>query len=227
LKSWGAVSWWRLNGNAQDEIGNNHGTINGNVGFVEGKHGQGASFDGTGTVDGVTPGSNIDIPESITNTISYPNGVTYSFWINVDTDAVDRMSLFFGSSTIRHIEIYSDTKRFRTEAALQNEYSFGTGTFPDNVRGIWSHFVIVFANGETNRPVRWYQNGKLFHTGSMDGGTYPNTEYFSFNNIGRSTGIPTYPYAKSFDGQIDEIIIFNRALTDKEVESIYNLDLER
>jgi hypothetical protein len=45
------------------------------------------------------------------------------------------MSLFFGSSTIKHIEIYSIGKYFRTEAATQNGYSFGSSSFPDNVRG--------------------------------------------------------------------------------------------
>ena len=229
MKNLGAVAWWRFEGNADDEVGGHDGTINGNVDCeVSGRFGKGCDLDGSGTVDGVTPGGNVGVTESITNTITdnYPNGVTYSVWINVDTDAVDRMSLFRGAGTIRHIEIYSSLKHFRTEAALDNGYSFGTDSFPDDVRGVWSHFVIVFANNEPeDRTVLWYQNGNLFYTGSMDGGDYPGTEYFSFGSLGRSTGNPSYSYAKSFDGIIDEPMIFNRGLTEEEVKSLYNLDL--
>lgn len=111
-------------------------------------------LDGSGAADGAAQGSNIKVNESLTNTNRYPEGCTYSFWVNVDTDAANRMSLLWGGNTIRHIEIYSTSKYFRTEAATQNGYSFGSGTFPDGVRGTWSHFAIVFANAETNRPVR-------------------------------------------------------------------------
>ena len=202
--------------------GDNDATISGASWTNQGKIGKALSFDGSGTVDGTVYGDNVVVLEDVTNTNNYPDGCTYSFWLYVDTDAVDRMSLFRGSGTIRHIEIYSSGKKFRTEAGLQNGYSFGTGSFPDDVRGKWSHFVIVFANNETNRPVRWYQNGKLFYTGSMDGGTYPGTEYFSFSSIGRSTGSVNYLYAKSFDGLIDEVKIFDYALVENEVLQEYN-----
>jgi len=202
----------------------NHGTNSGAI-FTEdrfGKEGGAMSFDGSGTIDGLVYGNNIELPEEITDTRNCLNGCTYSIWINVDEDAVDRMSLFRGHSTIRHIEILTSTKKFRTEAALQNGYSFGTSNFPDDVRGVWSHFVIVFAENEPNRPVYWYQNGQLFHEGTMTNGTYPDTEYFSFGSIGRSTGTVNYQYAKSFDGKIDDVRIYNRALSQEEIQSLYD-----
>lgn len=220
----GISAWWNFNGNAKDISGNgNDGTVSG-AEIVDGVNNSNAYyFDGSGTNNGAIAGDNISVNENITRTDNYPSGCTYSFWINVDISAVDRMSLFFGLHIMNHIEIYSISKYFRTEAALQNGYSFGTGTFPDNVRGTWSHFVIVFANNEPTRPVRWYQNGTLFHTGNMDGGTYPNTEYFSFNNIGRSTGSITRLYAPSFHGKIDDVRIYNRVLSTKEIEILYNI----
>jgi Concanavalin A-like lectin/glucanases superfamily/Domain of unknown function (DUF2341)/Fibrillar collagen C-terminal domain/Fibrinogen beta and gamma chains, C-terminal globular domain len=203
----------------------NDGTFADDPTWVQnGARGRALSLDGSGTVDGVTQGDNVAVSESATNTNNYPDGCTYSIWLNVDTDAVNRMSLFRGGGTSNHIEIYSSTKQFRTEAARQNGYSFGTGSFPDDVRGAWSHFVIVFANGETNRPVRWYQNGKLFYTGSMDNGDYPSTEYFSFSSIGRSTGSPSYPYAKSFDGLIDEVRLYDSALDEDDILQLYNMN---
>jgi len=198
--------WYDLSGNE------NNGTLD-NV-IYDGD----MNFDGTGTVDGVTPGSNVIINENITNTSNYSNGCTYNIWFNVNNSAVNRMSLFYGANTIRHIELYSSNKYFRTEAALQNGYSFGSGVFTDNVRNQWSNISIVFANNETNRPVRWYQNGKLFYTGSLDNGTYTGTEYFSFSRIGRSTG-----YAKSFHGKINLFSIYSKILTDNEILQNYNV----
>jgi hypothetical protein len=220
----GLIGYWPLNGHTDDYSGNGNDGVN--VGSIVGvglKSKKSYSFDGTGTIDGLVHGSNIEILETITGTDNYTNGCTYSFWINVDTDAVNRMALLRGEATFNHIEIYTTGKYFRTEASLQNGYSFGTGVFPDNIRGDWGHFVIVFANAESGRPVRWYQNGTLFHTGSLSGGTYPDTEHFSFSSIGRSTGTVDYNYSPSFDGNIQDVRIYNRALTAKEIKTIYNM----
>ena len=213
----GLVSWLPLIGDTKDRVTNEVATNNGATPV-----GDGYEFDGSGEIDGSPTGSYIAIPEAITNTSNYPQGCTYSVWLNVDTDAVDRMSLFRGGGSINHIEIRSISKNFRTEAATQNGYSFGSGNFPDDVRGVWSNFTIVFANGETGRPVRWYQNGKLFHTGSMTGGSNPEGEHFSFNGLGRATGTASYDYAKSFDGIIRNFRIYNTTLTPEEIAQEYN-----
>jgi hypothetical protein len=194
--------------------------------YTSSGHGCSLELDGSGTIDGTVPGDNVEIPENVTRTDIYPEGATYSIWLKIDTDAVNRMSLFRGIATRNHIEIYSDSKNFRTEAAKQNGYSFGTGNFLDNVKGKWSHFMIVFANDEPERPVRWYQNGSLFHTGDLSSGDYPDTEYFSFSSIGRSTGTISYNYAKSFDGLIDEVCIYGTALTSVQVEALYYAGLD-
>ena len=186
------------------------------------KIGSGAyEFSGNGTKDGVIAGDNIPVNENITSTDNYTDGCTYSFWINVNPNAENRMSLLFGDPTVNHIEIYSQSKYFRTEARLQNGYSFGSGSFPDEVRGVWSHFSIVFENNKPNRPVKWYQNGKLFYTGSLDGGSNSGTEYFSFNSIGRSTGTTSYQYAPSFNGKIDDFRIYATTLSEEDVKELY------
>jgi hypothetical protein len=215
----GLVSWLPLIGDTKDRVTNEVATNNGAIAV-----GDGYEFDGSGEIDGSPTGDYISIPEAITNTSTnnYPEGCTYSVWLNVDTDAVDRMGLFWGSGTIRHIEIYSIGKNFRTEVATQNNYSFGSSSFPDDVRGVWSNFTIVFANGEAGRPVRWYQNGKLFHTGSMTNGSNPEGEYFSFSGLGRATGSGSYTYAKSFDGKIRGFRIYENTLTPEEIAQEYN-----
>src|SRR2546425_6646334 len=42
----GLVSWWKAEGNANDSVGGNHGTLQNGVTFTTGKNGQAFSFDG-------------------------------------------------------------------------------------------------------------------------------------------------------------------------------------
>jgi len=190
------------------------------------------SFDGSGTTDGLTAGDSIAIPVSVTNTNNYPNGCTYSWWMKVDaTNSESRRAILFGAATINHLELISLTgssPRFRTEARLQNGYSFGTNTIPGGaLEGRWVYTNVVFANGESGRPVRWYSNGVLFHTGSMDSGDNPGTEYFEPSEIGRSTGNESYTYSKSFFGEIPSFAINGKALSQAEVRQNFNATRNR
>jgi hypothetical protein len=181
-------------------------------------------FNGLGETDGSPLGSYIPIPTSVstTNPSTKPNGVTYDFWIKADTDAPDRMGLIVGSGTINHIEIYSSGKYFRTEAVTQNGYSFGSGGFPNSCRGVWSHFSIVFANNETNRPVRWYQNGELFYTHSNMGSGTDVNQYFQPSRLGSATGSGSYLYAPSFKGEFPVFKSYDKTLTDQEIKQNFN-----
>ena len=181
-------------------------------------------FNGLGERDGSPLGSYIPLPADVTTTLpsSKPDGVTYDIWLKADTDAPDRMGLFVGSSTINHIEIRSSTKNFRTEAVTQNGYSFGAGGFPDSCRGVWSNFTIVFANNETNRPVRWYQNGKLFHTHANMGSGSDVNQYFLPTKLGSATGSAAYLYAESFKGEISALKIYDRSLTENEIKQNFS-----
>jgi hypothetical protein len=181
-------------------------------------------FNGLGLRTGSPLGSYITLNTDMTTThpSSKPDGVTYDLWLNADTDAPNRMGLFVGSGTINHIEIYSSSKYFRTEAVTQNGYSFGAGAFPDNCRGVWSNFTIVFANNEPNRPVRWYQNGKLFHTHSNMGSGSDINQYFLPSRLGSATGSASYLYADSFKGKISSLKIYSKALSAAEVSVNFN-----
>ena len=53
-------------------------------------------------------------------------------------------------------------------------------------------------------------------------GTGGATEYFSFSGIGRSTGSVSFAYAKSFDGEIPNFSIYDKALTASEVKQNFN-----
>src|SRR5215467_6689435 len=42
------IHWWKADGNANDSVGTNHGSLVGDTTFASGENGQAFSFDGTG-----------------------------------------------------------------------------------------------------------------------------------------------------------------------------------
>lgn len=183
-------------------------------------------FDGSGTNNGVTLGNHISLSGWSAKTTDYPAGMTIDVWFKMSGAQSAGQCLFFGAATIRHIEIRNEgsaTPSIRTEAGIENGYSFGSGTIPGgSLIGRWVNLHIVFANAESGRPVRWYHNGELFHTGSLDGGANPGTEYFEFTKIGRSTGSVDFLYAQSFKGEMPIFRLYSKALSEAEVKQNYN-----
>lgn len=182
-------------------------------------------FDGTGERDGSPLGPHITLPTGVTTTHpdTKTNGVTYQWWMKIDGHQAQGHGLFVGSGTINHLEYrgMSTTGNFRTEAKLQNGYSFGTGTV--NLSGLyWHNIAVVFANSETDRPVRWYKNGELFHTGDMTSGSQADDEHFIPNKFGSATGHPTYLYAQSFWGRASILSFYDKALTENEIKQNFN-----
>lgn len=183
------------------------------------------SLAGQGEIDGSPTGDYIQIPSSnITKVQNYPLGVSYEIWINPNVN--ERRSLFFGASTIRHLEVYCGTSggNIRTEAANQNGYSFGasapSGGWPLNT---WSMLSIVWDPDGATREVRFYKNGTLFHThANFYSGTAGTGEDFYFTEIGRATGTSSYLYAKSWSGLLNGFKVYNRYLSADEIQQNYN-----
>ena len=183
-------------------------------------------FDGSGERDFDPPGDYITLNTNATTTnpSTKTDGVTYQWWAYFEQNQPNGHGLFVGAGTINHLE-WRNTY-FRTEAVRQNGYSFGGGS-PSIANDTWHHMTIVFANNESGRPVRWYLNGELYHTGSMTGGTYSTTEYFQPNTFGRSTGHPVYLYAESFYGGMSYMLLYNRSLTADEIKTNFNATRSR
>jgi len=219
------TTWYDLSGN-----GNNStkvGTIYSQNGYM--------TFPGTGERDSAPVGEYITLNTSTTTTSpsDKPNGVTYNVWMRFTGNQPTGHGIFFGSTTINHIEFRGSNVTsgyWRTEAVTQNGYSFGGGgTNADggHVLNEWFNLTLVFANNETNRPVRWYRDGVLFHTGNMTGGSNPSGEYFRPNSFGRSTGTDSFKYVESFKGDMSNLQIYNKALTSQEVLQNYNATKSR
>jgi uncharacterized repeat protein (TIGR01451 family) len=199
------ISWWAGDGNANDIQGlspNNGSLVNGPT-YAAGKVGQAFSFDGAD--------DRVDVPFSTSLNIT-GNQLTLDGWIN-PTANVDGTFYFGRSATSNHPYVVyftsGDGVHIVTRAGGTN-VEYGTNYFP--TAGAWTHLALVY-DGAT---MKLYANGaEVFSgaaTGNLDSQPLPFT-------IGNRTTNPT----TSFKGLIDEVELFNRALTATEILAIYNV----
>lgn len=84
--------------------------------------------------------------------------------------------------------------------------------------GNWSHFAGTVTPNGVGYNVTIYINGLKYFTGETHGGGFPTGPATSF--IGMHTGYPQFEYL-AFNGSIDDLMIWNRTLTDSEVSDVY------
>ena len=79
----------------------------------------------------------------------------------------------------------------------------------------WTHVVVSWDDINTDRIAR----GKLYFNGELQGETGAITEPFVWDLTEASIRLGTGPFV----GMFDEIAAFNRALTDEEIKTLYEL----
>ncbi len=187
----GLVGLWQGEGNANDSAQNNHGTLVGDTTFASGKVGQAFLMDGSGDF--------IDTP--ITNPLG--GTFTVSAWVNVASVA-NHNSIFGKGISDSNEELifavlagggfYFDTlDQFR-----QNGSSLITANE-------WFHLT-ASKNGTT---LRGWVNGIEI---SMSGGSQGSSNTSQSLQIGASRSSTL-----TFNGMLDEVALFDRALSDSEV----------
>jgi hypothetical protein len=185
---------------AHDTSGNNDGAIDG-AKWTDGVKGNALSFEGD---------NNVDIPD---NSKIKPNKeLTASLWIYPTKSDERKVALLVGRDTNSGYE-------FRVNTGPQ--YLVGiqgnSGHINRYIDGIdmneWQHVTIVYESGNGGS---FYKNGKKIASLSDVGDiTYPEM-YGSSPSIGSHGGIYHY------DGEIDDVEIYSKALNDSQVESLYN-----
>ena len=204
----GLVGWWPFNGNANDESGNsNNGIVNGAT----------ITTDRNGNPNSAYYFSSISCATYIDaqiNTSSINGELTISFWVN-RTDV--------GCISPRIIKFYAPSDGAGTHTFDWNNNSsnpsmaFVTSTtnspfyqYNNIANGTWA--FIVYTNDGINAKL--YQNGQLLSTNISSG----IVTLAGNANFGRMTN----PAFDAFNGEIDDIGIWSRALTQCEVNQLYS-----
>ena len=188
------VACYMLDSNTNDETGFYNGTAT-NITYTDGKFGKGAIFNGS--TSKISSDINLN-----------SNNFSISFWGNL-SNIQSTHSFILG--TINGDNRYG----IRMTNSGKLEPNIWTGV--DNVFGVdanWSNYANTWTNyvfSIANNTCYFYINGELKTTK-----TFTNNVIFNGVNIGYGQG-GIYNIA----GQIDNVKIFNRTLTDSEVTSLY------
>ena len=199
------VATYQLNGNANDLSGNYSGTPT-NVSYGVGE------FDLAGVFNGSSSYVNLGDPTSGMTTANY----SVSFWVNTTstsnsyliskylTDGLDSTDIF------RVMNLSDGTIRFRTSTTNPSARDINSTSSVNN--GNWNHILFTV---EPNVS-KLYINGT--EEGSSTTGTAVAPTTVSRNvTLGRHDGGDNY-----FNGSIDQVRIFNKALSAGEVTTLYN-----
>jgi hypothetical protein len=213
----GLVGWWPFNGNANDESGNgNNGTVNG-ASLTEDRFGvvnKSYIFDG---IDDYIGGLTNNLSVSTTNQLSI------SAWAKCSAFAPFPSA----SKIFTHTDVSSVGQQYALSIGNDGSLYFlaGNGAFENNGPNVspsnqilinnWAHIVlvvkidsvIIYANGNT--VLSKYEN-----------------DIFPSNPIGYyliSSSVNTQ-FNKLYNGKLDDIGIWNRALTPAEIQTLYNAE---
>ena len=211
----GLVGYWPLDPanfdgkEARDVIGENHGVVNGNVNDVAGKVG------GAGEFDGESP---IEIEGTEALNFAGKDAISVSAWVNADSDepVVGVVGICCGTIVAQRDAQGWAFRYDGRNAGQEMEFIVHAGGWQGDGGfgveklevGVWRHLTASMGGG----VMKLYLDGefqKELDVAAPIGSNGPETEIGHAQDGG-------------FVGKIDEVMIYNRALTDDEVKQNFN-----
>ena len=195
----GLVAYYPFNGNADDESGNgNDGTANGAL-LTEDRFGNANSaynFDGVDNYLNFGNNDSLNITEAI----------SLIAWIYPRSLEKGRIISKWGYHSGYELDVVSDEIRFNL-----NQYVQATSS----ISGMENQWIFVSATWDGN-IVKLYINNSL-----VDSSDYAESLVTSPNNllIGEMANFAPIGY---FNGILDDLRIYNRALSESEIQQLYN-----
>jgi hypothetical protein len=222
----GLIAFWSLNEASGNTVADSSGYgLNGTVSgatIVSGVVGNAREFDGVNDLIEVPDNDLLDINDSL----------TIMLWAKLDSSDLEGLLISKRLYNDVTCQINYDIKYGFTPGHNYLSFQFGTGCFtgsnyaltdiPGLSDGNWHHLAISFVFGNPS-SAKWVYDGTLMAgtwthwDGSIGGGTeIPPT---NSNNLEIGQQLSTsHGYMK---GAIDQIRIYNQALTESEVTGIY------
>jgi len=191
------VAWWRAEGNAQDSMGAYPGTLQGAVQFGPGKVGQAFLLQGGAHVDlGL-----ID---------AFQGSFTWTGWFRAN--APTTQNLISGTQAgLPGLQVTQKNSQLGFLHRFPYDPVGGTENLAGNlINGEWHHFAVA----KTNLFQTLYIDGKSVD--ALDNATQFNSALQVL--LGR---IAPGDNSADFQGALDEICLFNQALSSAQIEQIY------
>ncbi len=208
------VSWWRAENDATDFADGNDGTLMNGATFATGKVGQAFSFDGVDDIVRISSVAGIEVQQ-----------FTIDAWVFAESPDFHNdvlggiiVSKDIGDTSIPPFVSWSlvgpgNTNKYHVDIGFNDgslHFLPSTNSFPFNT---FNHVAATWDGS----ALKLYVNGQL--EGALNLG--PKTVSYSGEalTIGEHN---IFPAQRAFDGLIDEIEFYNRALSASEIQAIYN-----
>jgi hypothetical protein len=210
----GLVGYWKFDEGvgttAADSSGNNNtGTLVNSPTWTTGKIGNALSF------NGVNSYVNVGSPTVLNDLQSF----TYSLWINPRSLG---QSIYggvliekAGGSGFKRFTLANNIgQNFRGEVETTGSTVIVNSTLNTVSLNQWQHVVMTY--DDTTKTATIYKNGTLLSSGT--GGGSLISEAVGNLIIGNNAAT-----SRTFDGSIDDVRIYNRALTASDIQALYAL----
>jgi len=208
------VAYFPFNGNANDESGN------GNHGEIDGATLSNDRFSNANSSYEFKPDDFIKMPS-----INHKNNFSLSFWVNLNSYRFDCCEWFAGNTYDNNGNQYSgwsirrydktDAIEFMSAKSQSNIARFQSSNILTLNK--WIHFVI--RKSSTNGLTIFANNSIIINEPSYTEDIYfdTTTPYFSVGGID-DDGVKS----ALLSGKIDDVRIYNRALSESEVQELFN-----
>jgi len=201
--SYGLMAHYKFEGDITDSSGmGNDGQINNNVDFVSAKEGLGASFDSSTDY--------IQIPTSITASQG-----TVLMWVKAGTVPASQYLIGHTTGTTSkawtdRVQLYTDDPSANLDLGLGDSHERDLAIF--DLDNEWHHIALTWDNGDYNVYVDAVSQPTDTYTGL--------NSLKSFMDIGNNGN--EADRTEGFNGLIDEVMIYERALSSQEIQKLYN-----
>lgn len=225
----GLMAWYPFNGNANDESGNgNDGAVNGAVLTSDRFGNDGSAYDFDGNNDWINCGSD--------PSISISSALTYSAWFSAEslTNYAGIVGRGKGTSCNQAVSMImldtSNGMRFELKGgtlAPENAQCESVISVPNGFSlNTWNHVVSVWYGPQLDMSAI-YLNGQFFASAvttieSITSGTGSSENFLKIGNRDLYNSGVSYGF---FDGKIDDVGVWNRALSDCEITELYEAEL--
>jgi large repetitive protein len=206
----GLVAYWKLNENGGGEIFDSSPSgINGSIHVDSGSPND---LWTTGKFDAALGFNGSSYVELGTSDLDLTNEITVSLWINIDQLQPNQIVLAKGQ--------YANPFRIRLEGSgVEVIIRTSTTNYLDSVAdlaaGEWSHIAFTYGNGSFILYINGESDCERALTGNVATGSA---------DILMGSEPQTFLYG--LDGALDDVRIYNRALSVDEIETLYNQSAE-
>jgi len=208
----GAVSWWRAEANGNDAVDGNPATILNGLGFATGQVGQAFLFTNSGAHARVAASASLNVGVS--------NGFTIEAWINPTDVASGRPLIEWnnGSSVGAHFWLCLGSATPGLFGANLVDSSGGSHVITTSggviAANTFQHVALTY--DKPSGIARLFRNGTVVAQASL-GNFTPQTTY----NMLIGHRVPGGLGTGTFAGLMDEVTLYNRALTTNEIVGLF------